>query len=153
MKSAKRAIGVDYGLARIGIAVSDESKMIVSPWAVIGTEKKIEETVQKVKAEIEKIEIEKGCIVDVVVIGMPKHMDGRIGVLADEVLVFIEHLKKLTSAQMIPWDERLTSVQAERMLRESNMNRKKRSKSVDSVAAMIILQNYLDFKSLGPEPL
>lgn len=145
--TAKRALGIDYGLARIGIAISDASKKIVSPWAIITTGKRMEETIAKIRAEIEKIEAEKKCIIDEIVVGMPKHMDGRVGMLADEVGVLMTQLKSHTSANIIPWDERLTTVQAERMLRESKMNRKKRSKSLDSVSAMIILQNYLDFKS------
>lgn len=146
----KRALGIDYGLARIGISISDESKTIVSPWATISAEKKLEETILKLIQEIRKIETEKHCQIDEIIVGMPKHMNGTVGFLADEVHLFIQQLKsKLENIHILPWDERLTSVQADRTLRESNMTRKKRSKSVDSVAAMILLQSYLEYKSLG----
>ena len=73
-------------------------------------------------------------------------MSGKVGFLADEVKHFIEFLKKATAVPVVTWDERLTTVQAERSLRESSLSRKKRTQFVDTVAAVIILQNYLDHK-------
>jgi putative holliday junction resolvase len=78
-------------------------------------------------------------------------MSGKMGLLADEVTHFVELLKSATSLPVVTWDERLTSVQADRSLREGNFTRKKRSQKVDSVAAVIILQNYLDFKRMSQE--
>ena len=78
-------------------------------------------------------------------------MSGKMGFLADETKYFIELLKKLISIPIVSWDERLTSVQAERSMREGNLSRKKRAKSVDNVAAIIILQSYLDHLKLRSE--
>ncbi|MEC7840083.1 MAG: Holliday junction resolvase RuvX [Chlamydiota bacterium] len=153
-----RSIGIDYGMARIGIAYSDESKIIASPLAVIKAEKKLKESTKKVVSSLKEHQKELGYTIDVIIVGMPYMMNGTSGLMADEVNHFIAELKSsLPEVDIIPRDERLTSVQAERSMREANMNRKKRTKHVDTVSAVIILQNYLDqkhceFNSLPPIP-
>lgn len=146
-KPAKtRAIGLDFGLARIGVAISDERKILASPFITLKTEKKIEDTVAKLLKEIDNHQKQNNYLADEIVIGLPLLMSGKTGFLADEVKNFVEELKKATPLPIILWDERLTSVQAERSLRESSLSRKRRASLVDTVAAVIILQNYLDSK-------
>ncbi len=141
-----RIIGLDYGLARIGFAYSDEMKIISSPGKTIKSEKKLEETAKKIVDEVTRFSTEKNCTIESIVIGIPLRMNGEVGVQADEVKALSEYLKEMTEIPIILWDERLTTVQAERSLREGKMSRKKRSGVVDNVAALIILQSYLDQK-------
>lgn len=143
-KKGSRIVSIDYGLARIGIAVSDELKIIATPFAIVAADKKIDNTVVKVREVLAQLEKEKGCEIKEIVIGMPYQMNGTLGMLADEVKHFVELLQKVISCPITLWDERLTTVQAERSLREGGMSRKKRSKVVDAVTATIILQNFLD---------
>jgi len=143
-----RSVGIDFGMARIGIAVSDETKTIAMPLLTLKVESKTENTIVKLLAEIKKHQDLYGYTIDVIVLGMPLLMSGKTGHLADEVKHFISYLEKATPIPVVTWDERLTSVQAERSLRESDMSRKKRAKVVDTVAAVIILQNYLDHKKI-----
>lgn len=140
-----RLIGIDYGMARIGLSYSDTSKIIASPLAIINAEKKAKATVQKVVACLEEHQKELGYEVEKIVVGLPLMMNGKAGLMVDEVLHFIDLLKEaLPDTPIETLDERLTSVQAERSMREASMSRKKRSKRVDTVSAVIILQNYLD---------
>lgn len=143
-----RFIGVDYGLARLGIAVSDESKLIAMPLQVMRAEKKAEKTVHTFLSALEKDQKEKDYAVEAIVVGLPLLMSGKVGFLADEVKNFIQLLRQATSIPVVTWDERLTTVQAERSLRETNLTRKRRTQYVDTVAAVIILQNYLDHLKL-----
>lgn len=139
-----RLVGLDWGTARIGVALSDQRKIIATPLLTIKAEKKSEETAKKVlhalltHAEANKYDIES------IVIGMPLMMSGKSGFQADEVKNFIEQLKALTPIPLIAWDERLTTSMAERSLKESSLTRKRRAQVVDSVAAILILQSYLD---------
>lgn len=141
----KRVIGIDYGMARIGLAVSDESKIIATPLTTMVAEKKSEQTLAKLIAFLRQHERDYGYQIEAIAIGYPLLMSGKKGLLADEVNHFVKLLQEVMSVPIITWDERLTSVQADRSLREGNLTRKKRSQKVDSVAAVIILQNYLDF--------
>jgi putative holliday junction resolvase len=133
-----KIIALDYGLARIGVAISDTSKIIASPYKTIKAEKNSSLTAQKLIDEINTLEIET------IIIGLPYKLNGTVGTQGDEVRNFIKLLKKLTSIPIIEWDERLTSVQADRSMREGKMKRKKRDSKVDEIAALIILQSYLD---------
>lgn len=144
----KRTIGLDYGLARIGVAVSDPTKTLASPWKNILASKRTAETVKSVIAEMEVICAHHHCEIDLIVIGLPLMMSGKSGLSADEVKHFKHALEEAQSVPIVLWDERLTTVQAERSLRESSLTRKRRAQKIDSIAAIIILQNYLDFKAL-----
>jgi putative Holliday junction resolvase len=139
-----RILGIDYGMARIGLAVSDERKIIAFPWMVLTTEKKVEQTVIKLVGAIEKHAQEHQYALESIVVGQPFMMDGKMGLIADEVKSFTDELQKFISVPIVKWDERLSSVQAERSLRESSLSRKRRSKIIDTVSAVIILQSYLD---------
>lgn len=140
-----RIVGIDYGMARIGIAISDESKVIARALTTLAAEKKLEATASKLVAVLRAAEQENRCQIAELVIGLPLHMNGRKGVIADEVSHFSELVKALSGWTVKLWDERLTSVQAERSMIEGNLTRRRRSQLIDTVAAVIILQSYLDF--------
>lgn len=140
-----RIIAIDYGMVRIGLAVSDERKIISTPMTTFLAEKKTEQTIAKLVSTLREHEKLHRYKIETIVIGYPLLMSGKKGLLADEVIHFAELLKEAMDLPVVTWDERLTSVQADRSLREGNFTRKKRSQKVDGVAAMIILQNYLDF--------
>jgi putative Holliday junction resolvase len=149
---ATRIIGIDYGMARFGVAVSDELKIIATPLMTLQAEKKAEKTIVKLLAELEKHRELYSYQIEEIVIGLPLKMSGKMGLQADEVKYFSELLKQHLLEQnkehisVVTWDERLTTVQAERSMREGNLTRKRRAQSVDKVAAVIILQSYLDLK-------
>lgn len=143
---ATRTIAIDYGMARIGIAVSDERKIIAKPLMTIRAEKKSHNTVNKVVNALAQDAKDNLYSIDEIIVGLPLMMSGKMGFLADEVKHFVELLQKAVSIPVLTWDERLTTVQAERSLMESSLSRKKRSKIIDEVAAVILLQSYLDSK-------
>lgn len=150
MNKPTRFIGIDYGMARLGLSVSDPTKLIASPLPTMKAERKAEHTAEKLLAFLQDYMGKQGCVIEKIIIGMPFMMSGKKGHLADEVTHFIELLKSRTEIPIDTWDERLTSVQADRSLRESSFTRKRRAQEVDSVAAIILLQNFLDaerFKS------
>jgi putative Holliday junction resolvase len=147
----KRLVGIDYGMSRLGLALSDERQIIATPFQTVQAEKKSEQTIAKILAVLTKLQETYACEIEEIVVGMPFMMSGRKGFLADEVKHFVDLLSQSTPIPIRLWDERLSTVQAERSLRESQMTRKKRSKVVDIVSAAIILQSYLDHKSLSLE--
>jgi putative Holliday junction resolvase len=147
-KGPSRIIGLDYGMARIGVAVSDEQKIIATSLTTCKTERKLNATVTKLVDQIKAHAAANRYELAEIVIGLPLMMSGKKGMLADEVVAFVELLKPHFSCPIATWDERLTSVQADKSLREGNFTRKKRAGLVDAVAATIILQNYLDHKSI-----
>lgn len=145
---ASRIAALDYGMARIGFAVSDESKIIATPVVVIKTEKNSEKTIAKVLRELTLHQEKYHYVLEEIIIGLPLLLSGKKGLLADEVKHFADLMAKSTTIPLVFWDERLTTVQAERSMLESNMTRKKRSQIVDTVAAVILLQSYLDHKHI-----
>lgn len=134
-----RIVSIDYGLKRLGLAISDETKTIASSLGTLLAGKNSAETISFILKKLEPYTIEK------IIIGNPIHMNGKVGFLADEVAHFLTLLQQAVSCPVILWDERLSTVQAERALMQGGMNRKKRSQLVDSVAAIIILQSFLGF--------
>lgn len=147
----KRIIGIDFGLSRLGLALSDANKIIASPLMIITVEKRSEQTVQKLVTLFNQIQEEHKCEIETIVVGMPYMMSGKTGFLADEVKHFIQLLSQITPIPIKTWDERLSTVQAERSLREGHMTRKQRSKVVDRISAAIILQSYLDHLHLSQD--
>lgn len=143
-----RILGIDFGMARLGISLSDEMKILASSLDTLKAEKKIEQTVDKLLNIIQQICCSKNCDIEEIIVGLPLMMSGKTGFLADEVKHFVAVLAQVTNIPIKTWDERLTTVQADRSLREANLSRKKRSQKVDAVAAVIILQSYLDNKKL-----
>lgn len=132
-----RILGVDFGEKRTGVAVSDE---LLFTAQAVGTifEGDYQKTAQKV-VETAK---EKGA--EKIVVGLPKNMDGSIGFRGEATLKFSEYLKEISKLPVIMWDERLTTVSSIRVLDEANVRGKKRKNVIDTVAAVYILQNYLD---------
>lgn len=148
-KRPSRVVGIDYGMARIGLAISDERKIIAFPLMTLQAERKLERTIPKLMAELARHQKEQNYELEAIVVGHPLLLSGKTGLLADEVGLFVDMLRKTVTIPIVLWDERLTSVQADRALRETGMNRKKRSKLVDTVSAVILLQNYLDYKDFS----
>ncbi len=118
-KKPKRLIGIDFGMSRIGLALSDERQIIASPLLTLKTEKKTDQTIAKLLALLVELEQKNNCEIEEIIIGLPLMMSGRMGFLADEVKHFVQLLSQVTSIPIRTWDERLTTVQAERSLRES----------------------------------
>jgi putative Holliday junction resolvase len=137
-----RVIGIDYGTVRTGIAISDPSAMIAQPAGYIRCDcLSIEELATQIAKKY--TEVNAGGIV----IGLPKHMSGDEGTHAGKVRELAGLLEMKLNMKVDYLDERLTSVSAEKLLIEGNVSREKRKEKIDSVAACIILQSYLDAKA------
>ena len=134
----KTILCLDLGKKRIGLAISDINQKIASPYNVI-EEKKFSE-VSKIIEEIVK-EFGVGSII----VGDPINMDGSLGPKSQSSRSFIRNLSKNIKIPILLWDERLSTVAAERSLIEADISRKKRTKVIDKIAATIILQGLLDF--------
>jgi|ERR1700722_9179850 len=139
MQAKTRVASLDYGLKRIGVAISDENKIIASSLGVIQTGRTSTETIHTILTVLKPYNLER------IIIGYPIHMNGTMSFLADEVTHFLSLLKAHVSYEVSLFDERLSSVQAERALKEGGMNRKKRAKVIDAVSAVILLQSYLGY--------
>ena len=132
-----RVLALDHGTKRIGIAVSDELKMIAQPLEFISAE-----PLADVFARLNQLIQEK--TVELILVGMPRNMDGSYGPAAVKVQEFVAALKAALQVPIRTWDERLTSAQANRVLIQGNVRRDKRKQQVDKMAAAILLQSYLD---------
>lgn len=143
---SSRILGIDYGMRRLGLAWSDASHTIASPLQTVMAEGTLEATAKKLIQTIEICSKQDGAVIEEMILGYPLHMNGRVGLLADEVTHFAELLRSLSPIPIRLWDERLSTSQAERSLKEVHLSRKKRAKVVDIVSAAIILQSYLDYK-------
>lgn len=148
----KRILGVDYGHARIGLALSDPRKVIASPLSTIEGSKNPTVAAQKVAAEIQNKKLD----IELIIIGLPLHLNGSESERSNEVRAFATALEKLSCLPVRLFDERLTSVQADRLMKSAEMTRKKRASSIDTVSSAILLQCFLDFYSkdalLSPLP-
>ena len=133
-----RVLGIDYGTRVIGLAVSDASGLIAQGIASI-KRRNLEADLGTLQERISQYQAER------IVVGLPKNMDGSLGKSAREVLGFVEKLRESLSVEVDTWDERLSTVEAERTMIHADMSRKKRKKVIDKVAAVIILQGYLDY--------
>lgn len=137
----KRIIGLDLGSVTCGVSVSDLLGMIASPVETVRFESEnYDECLEKLKKHFKEYDV------DTVVLGLPKHMNGDVGIRANISLNFKEKLEDL-GLHVVMWDERLTTVSANRFLLEADMSRKKRKKVIDQMAAVTILQDYLNSKS------
>ena len=135
----KKIMGVDYGDARTGIAISDLLCSIVGSTTVIHSRRD-----DKTIAEIKKL-IEQNMVGEIVC-GLPKNMDGTEGPRAEVCRAFAKLLEEETGLPVALWDERRTTVEAHNILSEHNYHGKKRKNTVDAVAAGLILEGYLNFK-------
>jgi putative Holliday junction resolvase len=132
-----RILAIDHGTKRMGIAISDELRMISTPLEFIPAEP-LEDFFRRLKTIIAERPVQ------LIIVGMPRNMDGSYGPAAEKVKEFITHLKEAVPVPVKTWDERLTSAQANRALIEANVRRDKRRETVDAAAAAILLQSYLD---------
>lgn len=137
-----RILALDHGTVRIGLAVSDEMKLFAQPLDYLPAEP-FAEFVQRLKAIVKDKEV------DLIVVGMPRNMDGSYGPAAQRVREFVIALKEAIPMPIRTWDERLTSVTANRLLSEGNVRGEKRKEKVDKVAAAVLLQSYLDSAALN----
>src|SRR5580698_8702658 len=132
-----RVLALDHGTVRIGLALSDELGVIASPLEFVPAEpfdnflKRLKEIIQEKQVEL-------------LLVGMPRNMDGSYGPAALKVQEFVAVLKTALTIPIKTWDERLTSAQANRFLIQANVSREKRKEKVDKTAAAILLQSYLD---------
>lgn len=134
-----RAMGIDYGLVRIGTAVSDELRMLAHPLETIPAGK---EAINRIVA------LAKEKQVDSIVVGVPKNMSGEIGAAAEEANNFILKLRARVDCKVVAWDERLTTVAANRALQDAGKKTRETRAYVDQVAAQLILQGFLDQEQL-----
>ena len=142
--NAMRIMGLDYGSKTVGVAISDPLGITAQGIETIERkmENKLRQTLARIQQLAEEYEVEK------VVVGLPKHMNNDIGERAEKSLEFAEMVKKRTGLEVVMWDERLTTASAERTLIESNVRREDRKKYIDKIAAVFILQGYLDALSI-----
>ncbi|MEE1086143.1 MAG: Holliday junction resolvase RuvX [Schaedlerella sp.] len=139
-----RIMGLDYGTKTVGVAISDA--LLLTAQGIETIERKEENKLRRTCARIEELICEYD--VDRIILGLPKHMNNDIGERAEKSIEFGEMLKKRTGLEVIMWDERMTTVSAERVLIESDVRRENRKKYVDKIAAVFILQGYLDSLSI-----
>ena len=132
-----RILALDHGSKRIGVAVSDETKTIAQPLEYIPAEQ-----FAPFLERLNKILVEKE--IDLVLIGLPRNIDGSYGPASQKVEAFVAVLKTAITVPIKMRDERLTSVMANRILIQGNVRRDKRKEKVDKMAAAILLQSYLD---------
>jgi putative pre-16S rRNA nuclease len=132
-----RILALDHGTRRVGVAVSDEMQLIAQPLEYIPPEP-FADFLKRLKEILREKEI------SLIVIGMPRNMDGSYGPAALKVQEFVAALKVAVTVPTKTWDERLTTVQAQKFLIEGGVRRKQRKEKVDKTAAAILLQSYLD---------
>jgi putative Holliday junction resolvase len=140
-------MGLDYGSKTVGVAISDP--LGITAQGIETIERKEENKLRKTLARIE--ELVKEYEVEKIVLGFPKNMNNTIGERAEKSLELKAMLERRIGIPVIMWDERLTTVEAERTLIESNVRRENRKKYVDKIAAVFILQGYLDSLVIGQE--
>ena len=134
-RAMNRILGLDFGSARIGVAISDELQMLAHPLETIPANEEPASRVAEIVREKQ---------VDHVVAGIPRQMNGQIGTAATEVIEFVEKLRAILPCPVVTWDERLTTVAAHRALRDAGKKTRDTRGYVDQVAAQMILQTYLD---------
>ena len=137
IKQRVRIMGMDIGSHTIGIAISDELGITAQGLKTIIRKSK-EEDFEEISKIISKFEIGK------IVVGLPKNMNGSLGRQAVRVLQWIKSLKEKIHLPVVTWDERLSTVEASKVLLEADLSRKKRKKAIDKMAAVIILQGYMN---------
>ena len=138
-----RIMGLDYGSKTVGVAVSDALGLTAQGIEIV--RRKSENKLRQTLARIEEIAKEYG--VEKIVLGFPKHMNNDIGERAEKSLEFKEMLERRTGLPVVMWDERLTTVEADRTMMETGIRRENRKEYVDMIAAVFILQGYLDYLS------
>lgn len=139
-----RAIGLDFGSKTVGVAISDPLGVTAQGIEII--RRTSENKLRKTLARIEELIKEYG--VDTIVLGLPKNMNNTLGDRAEKSLEFKGMLERRTGLPVVMWDERLTTVEANRTLIEGNIRRENRKQYMDQLAAVLILQGYLDSEGI-----
>jgi len=139
-----RIMGLDYGSVTVGVAISDPLLITAQGIEVIRRkqENKLRQTYARIEALVEEYGVEK------IVVGFPKHLNNTVGVRAELAEEFAENVRRRTGLEVVMWDERLTTVAAHRVLDEAELHYKKKAEVVDKLAAVLILQGYLDYLSM-----
>ena len=135
-----RIMGLDYGSRTVGVAISDPLLITAQGVEIIrrDSENKIRKTLARIEALVTEYDVQK------IVLGYPKNMNDTIGERAEKTEEFKAHLERRTGLEVVLWDERLTTVAANRAMMETGIRRENRAQYVDEIAAMLILQGYLD---------
>lgn len=138
--SKERLLGLDFGSKTVGVAVSDPTGLIASGVEIIrrDREDKLRQTLARIEALIQELGIEK------IVLGLPVNMNNTNGDRVEKTMAFKEMLERRTGLTVVLWDERLTTVEADEIMSEVGVKGVDRKKYVDKIAAMIILQDYMD---------
>jgi putative Holliday junction resolvase len=139
-----RILALDVGTKRIGLAISDPLGLTAQGLGVL-ERKDLDRDLARL------VEIAGPYRVQEILVGLPRHMDGRLGEQAEEILALARALGEALGARVATWDERLTTVEAERLLVQADLSRRKRRRVVDQVAASLILQAYLDGRQTGEQ--
>ena len=136
----KRIMGLDYGDKTVGVAISDPLGITAQGKEIIRRERpdKLRRTCARIEELIQEYEVEK------IVLGLPKNMDGSEGIRVEKTKAFKEMIERRTGLEVVLWDERLTTVAADRYMDEAGIKGDKRKAIVDEIAAVFILQGYLD---------
>ncbi len=134
-----KILAVDYGDSRTGLASCDKSESIASPVGTI-SEWNRERLLQKIADKAHELDTE------LIVVGLPKNMNGSEGERADKCREFATQLSEVSGIETVMWDERITTVEAIGILNETNVRGKKRKAVIDTVAATLILENYLEYR-------
>lgn len=139
-KNKNRILAIDYGRKRIGLAITDESGKIPLALNTIETKDSIDKTISFILTAVSNylFQIKK------IIIGNPLLLSGKKGQMALEVENFKENFEKKVDIPIILWDERLSSIQADKILKTQKLKRKKRAKKIDPIAAVIILSSYVE---------
>ncbi len=142
-----RIMGLDLGTKTVGVAISDALQLTAQGIEIIRRkdENKLRQTLARIESLILEYEVGE------IVLGLPKHMNNDLGERAQFSLEFKEKLERRTGLPVALWDERLTTVSADRLMMEAGIRREDRKEYVDKIAATIILQGYLDYKGSHKE--
>jgi putative Holliday junction resolvase len=132
-----RVLALDHGTKRVGLAISDEMGMIAQPLTFLNAE-----PIAALLEDLKKVVAERN--VEQVLVGIPRNMDGSYGPAAEKARKFVDQLKTALTVPVRTWDERLTSVQANRDMIQGGLRREQRKLKADQTAAAILLQSYLD---------
>lgn len=136
-------MGLDFGSKTVGVALSDELLLTAQGLEII--RRKEENKLRRTLARIEELIETYG--VTGIVLGLPRHLNGSEGERAEKTAAFRDMLTRRTGLPVIEWDERLTTVEAQRRMTEAGLDREERGERVDRVAAALILQGYLDWRA------
>jgi len=138
-----RVIGLDFGAMTCGVAISDP--LLITAQGIETIRRTHETKLRKTLARIEELITEYN--VSKCVVGLPKKLDGSEGERAEKTREFAEMIERRTGLEVLMWDERFTTVEASKVLESAGMDHEKKSKVIDKLAAVLILQNYLDYEA------